>query len=186
MTGFEPFNGAEINPTELAINSLKEELDNSLVRGVILPTSYRRSWELLKVEIDEFQPDVVLMFGLSQRANSFYFEKIAINYMQATISDNDGLKLNGELINRTGPDGIFATINIEQYRNSCGGEQSLSAGSYVCNSLFYNCLNYLDNRDIKSGFIHVPASTDVDAQSKFSQEDINSFVKKVINFAIHK
>jgi pyroglutamyl-peptidase len=36
---------------------------------------------------------------------------------------------------------------------------SLTAGAFVCNHIFYELQNALKDKDIKSGFVHVPLMT---------------------------
>ena len=105
--------------------------------------------------------------------------KVAINYCSASIADNDGVLVEGSKILDEGDDGIFTTLPVEDYILNCGGRISLSAGSYVCNCLFYQCLHYMKKSHCEVGFIHVPLN-------EKSQFDLNEFAEKVINFAISR
>lgn len=185
-TGFTSFGKHDQNPTEHAIKYCQEKIDPEYFQGIVLPTSYQSSWEELKQELTKRRPDFLLMFGLAHKAQAYMFEKVAINFMDATIADNDGVKHSGVPVQPGAPDGLFATLDLESFRASCGGGLSLSAGSYVCNSLFYNSLNFLSDTKTKAAFIHVPASREMDSDSIYSQQEINQFVEKVINFAIRQ
>jgi pyroglutamyl-peptidase len=176
-TGFDAFGKHSSNPTEVAITNATPKYNSNFVKTMVLPTSYEKSWELLKNEILEFKPEIVLMFGLAHKAEDYSFEKIAINYKSATISDNDNELATSEPVLEGGDDGIFASIPIDDFIKSCGGRISLSAGSYVCNNLMYQCLNFTKDSRTQVGFIHVPGETKDQAQ-------VNEFVENVINFAI--
>lgn len=179
VTGFDAFGKHSLNPTEFAMNHLKNLYSKEQVITLVLPTSYKRSWESLKAAIDDHHPKKVIMFGLAHKADDFVFEKIAINHQSATIADNDDVLIKNSKIVEGGEDGIFTTLPIKQYIEHCGGRISLSAGSFVCNSLMYNCLRYTKKMGIEAGFIHVPGESR-------NQSDINMFAEKVINFAISK
>lgn len=179
ITGFDEFGDHKLNPTKECIQHLDSLLDRENIQPIVLPTSYKRSWEILKTEIETFNPEVIIMLGLAHKATEFSFEKIAINFASATIADNDGVKKMGETIIQDGVDGIFTSLHIESILKNVGGRISLSAGSYVCNSLFFNCLHHMRGKNVEIGFIHIPGET-------YSQLEINSFVEKVINFAIKK
>ena len=60
-----------------------------------------------------------------------------------------------------GPDGHFSTLPIEKMVASMKAAGipasiSLSAGTFVCNHIFYVLQDYLKDSSIKSGFMHVP------------------------------
>ena len=160
LTGFEKFHTASSNPTEAIVNQLGAQKIPGLITAV-LPVEFGRSWQILKQLIDEHQPDVVIALGQAEGRSQITPEKIAINLDNARIPDNAGNAPLNQVIVRNGADGLFSTLPIDSYVEMLKAADipvniSYSAGTYVCNHLFYNLQNYCLGKSIKSGFIHVP------------------------------
>jgi pyroglutamyl-peptidase len=62
-----------------------------------------------------------------------------------------------------GPAAYFSTLPVDSLIECLTTEGipaniSYSAGTYVCNSLFYGLMHYIEkaSRDVRGGFIHIP------------------------------
>lgn len=157
VTGFEVFGKNNSNPSMDIINNLK--LDN--VYTLLLPVSYDRVSNLLENKIKEIKPDIVLSLGLAQGRDYFSLELCALNYMKASISDNDNVLYNGKLIDCNKDKAYFTKFNIidfNEYLNSNNIKSyvSTNAGTYVCNRVYFYNLSNEDKYNYKSLFIHVP------------------------------
>jgi pyroglutamyl-peptidase len=113
------------------------------------------------VKIQEFSPNAVICFGQAEGRSSITPEKIAINLDDARIADNSGDARKQRAIVLNGADGYFSTLPVEKIvseLNKAGvpANISLSAGSFVCNHIFYRMQHALLGQGIKSGFIHLP------------------------------
>lgn len=161
ISGFEPFNGLKENPSELLVSSLNNnKLDFNIV-STILPVSFETSFPQLKSIIDETQPDFIVCFGVATTRSKISIERIAINHMDSSIPDNDGLTPHNQKISPEGPDGLFSSLPIQNMFQACSQlgvecEVSYSAGTYVCNHLMYQVLNYGLHQNFKAGFVHIP------------------------------
>ena len=62
VTGFEPFNGRDINPSQLILERLEAPEGVTLIKE-LLPVEFKTSIEILKSLLKEHQPDVVLSLG---------------------------------------------------------------------------------------------------------------------------
>ncbi|MBO4327306.1 MAG: pyroglutamyl-peptidase I [Clostridia bacterium] len=169
LTGFEPFGGAAVNPSWEGVKLVPERIiagsSSAEVVKVRLPVVYGRAYEVLKAEMADEKPDAVICTGLASGRKSVTPEVIAVNLMHASSADNSGFRPSWEKIDPAGPDGLFSTLpNLEMVSavNSLGISSSLSfsAGTYVCNDLFYrlmrgniSCGFY---KSFPAGFIHVP------------------------------
>ncbi|MGA1280943.1 MAG: pyroglutamyl-peptidase I, partial [Candidatus Nanopelagicaceae bacterium] len=96
-------------------------------------------------------------------------EKIAINLDSARIPDNAGELRVNKVIVEAGADGYFSTLPIEKMVEAvkeCGleSEISLSAGAFLCNHIFYHLQHQLLEREVKSGFVHLPLVNEQIAQ----------------------
>ena len=162
VTGFEPFGGASLNPSQLLVEELaKQELPGIDLITAILPVEFDRATEILLAKIQEFSPSVVISFGQAEGRSSITPEKIAINLDDARIADNSGDARKQKEIVAGGADGYFSTLPVEKIvsaLNEAGvpANLSLSAGSFVCNHIFYRMQHALLGQGIKSGFIHLP------------------------------
>ena len=160
VTGFEPFHKATTNPTKDIVQILDGENIEGLTTAV-LPVEFGRSWQILKELIETHKPEIVISLGQAEGRSQITPEKIAINLDNARIPDNAGNSPVNMAIVSGAPDGIFSTLPIDNYVETLKAADipasiSFSAGTYVCNHLFYSLQHYCKDKDIKSGFIHVP------------------------------
>ncbi len=162
VTGFEPFNGASLNPSQEIVN----ELARTGITGIKLHTSVlpcvfsKASSELLNL-IEKIQPDVVIALGQAEGRSQITPEQIAINLDDARIPDNQGEKRLNKKIVDDGDDGYFSTLPITEIIDAMNAAgiptiKSLSAGTFLCNNVFYSMQHAMRNRSIRSGFIHLP------------------------------
>jgi pyroglutamyl-peptidase len=162
VSGFEPFAGASLNPSQLLVEELSRQgIPGIEMSAIILPVEFDRSSQLLLQRVRDFSPEFVIAFGQAEGRKAITPERIAINFDDARIPDNAGNQPQSRKIEGTGADGYFSTLPIEQIErelNDTGvlSSISLSAGTFVCNHLFYRLQHALLNSSIKSGFIHLP------------------------------
>ena len=164
VTGFEAFDKSALNPSAEIVKALEGD---DLVTA-ILPVVFGQASSKLKELIELHKPTAVLCLGLAVGRSEITPERIAINLDDALIADNAGNQPLGQRIIADGPDGYFSTLPIEKMVTSMKAAGipasiSLSAGTFVCNHIFYVLQNYLKDSSVKSGFMHVPL---MDEQSK--------------------
>ncbi len=162
VTGFTPFGGAQINPSQQIIEHLAQHRPD--IHARVLPTEYHASAEMLVKAIDDAQPDAVIMIGVAETRSTISLERIAINVDDAAIPDNAGLLKDGQPIDPDGAAAYWSTLPLDAMRDAVqmrGIPVSISnhAGTYVCNHVFYTARRMLEHtgRNIPCGFIHVPA-----------------------------
>ena len=64
VSGFEPFGGAKLNPSELLVRELRRiEFDNIQLSTIVLPVEFDRAAELLLRTVKELNPKVVIASG---------------------------------------------------------------------------------------------------------------------------
>lgn len=173
ITGFDPFGGEEVNPSFEAVKLLPDVIEEATIIKVQIPTVFKKSYETLKGEIVKHSPDIVICVGQAGGTNAIRIERVAINIDDARIGDNEGNQPIDEKIFEDGENAYFSTLPIkgivdENKKDDIPCMVSNTAGTYVCNHIFYS-LMYGIHRDfpnIKGGFIHVPfikeqAKTDV-------------------------
>jgi pyroglutamyl-peptidase len=89
-------------------------------------------------------------------------ERVAINLNDARIPDNLGEQPIDTPVVPGGPAAYFSTLPIKamvRALREAGIPASVSqtAGTFVCNQVFYNLQHLLAGSAVRSGFIHVPA-----------------------------
>jgi pyroglutamyl-peptidase len=162
LTGFEPFNGAAINPAWEAVRALGGwEGTGFTVHTRQLPCVFGLSTRLLLDAIEECKPDVVIAVGQAGGRPDITVERIAINIDDAPIPDNDQWQPLDTTIVAAGPAAYFATVPIKamvQAMRDGGVAASVSqtAGTFVCNHVFYGLMHFTHGLPLKAGFIHVP------------------------------
>ncbi|EKO3692640.1 pyroglutamyl-peptidase I [Vibrio metschnikovii] len=163
LTGFEPFGEDSLNPSQALLNA-KEQLHVTGVEviGCVLPVVRYQAAEVAINAIKTHQPDLVLMFGQASGRGVITPERVAINLDDYRIADNAGHQPIDEAIIADGPAAYFTTLPVKAMvedlqQAGIAAEVSHSAGTFVCNHLFYAVQHYLSQHDIPSGFIHIPA-----------------------------
>lgn len=163
FTGFEPFGGETVNPALEAVRRLPDSAAGVPIRRLRLPTSFRRAGETLLEAVDAWRPEAVVCVGQAGGRKTVTPEKIAINYIDARIPDNDGAQPADVPIRADGPAAYFATLPVRAIDEAIRAAGvpcavSYSAGCYVCNFVMYTLLDHLAQTapDVLGGFIHVP------------------------------
>jgi pyroglutamyl-peptidase len=157
LTGFEPFGNSSLNPSGEIVKAIKAE---NIVSSV-LPVVFGQSAQLLKDLVDHHKPDVVLCLGQAEGRHAMTPERIAINIDDARMADNSGVLISERAIIEGGPDAYFSTLPVKamvEAMKAAGvpAALSFSAGTFVCNHIFYSLQHHLKASAVKSGFMHVP------------------------------
>ena len=165
LSGFEPFGGSTINPSEQVVLALAHDgIADVELLSVILPVDRARGPAKLLEAVSDFAPDAVLCLGEASRRMALSVERVALNLMDYRIADNSGNRVQDELIVPDGPAAYFTTLPVRAMLNAVveagvPAELSLSAGSFLCNQVTYSLLHFLatHNRATPAGFMHLPA-----------------------------
>ena len=194
ISGFKPFGGATLNPSELLVNVLeRDQIPGVELFTVILPVEFDRSAEILLEKVKQIQPDLVIAFGQAEGRTAINPEKFAINLDDARIPDNSGDERKDVVIDKNGSDSYVTTLPIEMMvdamkRAGYPADISLSAGAFVCNHIFYKLQKTLSGSNIRSGFVHLPLVTEQSSEfpGKFTMylEDMVSATKVAILSAL--
>jgi pyroglutamyl-peptidase len=181
VTGFEAFGGDTVNAALAAVMRLPAHIGELEIATVALPTSFARAADLLEAAIARTAPDLVLCVGETGGRAVLSIERVAINLCSARIADNDGARPIESAVIAGGPAAYFATLPVNAIANALGAaglpaEISNSAGTYVCNQVFYRLMHHTAGAGHRwlAGFIHVPHAFDAAArpQAKMPLDDI--------------
>jgi len=165
VTGFEPFGGETVNPSWAAVQALQgARIAGHRVETRCLPVVFGGALTSLRKAIADTKPVLVLCIGQAGGRPQISLERIAINVDDARKPDNAGNSPVDAPIVAGGPAGYFSTLPIkralaELQRAGIPAEISQSAGTYVCNHVFYGLMHSLrKRRGLRGGFVHIPYS----------------------------
>ncbi|MBO4407522.1 MAG: pyroglutamyl-peptidase I [Clostridia bacterium] len=163
LTGFDPFGGAEINPAWEAVKRVRAPKGVELTK-IEIPTAFRTSGEVLLGEMRKEAPDLTLLVGQAAGRKKISVERVAVNLDDARIPDNAGEKPDERPAVPGGPDAYFTRLPAKDVARAISeagvpAEVSNTAGTFVCNHLFYVLMHELSvtGSPARGGFIHVPA-----------------------------
>jgi pyroglutamyl-peptidase len=163
LTGFEPFGGESTNPSWQAVAQLHgRRIGGHRVIAVQLPTAFEGAGRMLRAALRAHAPRAVIAVGQAGGRAEISLERVAINLIDARIPDNTGAQPIDEPVIAGAPDAYFATLPLKAALQALRGEGipaaiSYSAGTYVCNQVFYALMHALRNRpQVPAGFVHVP------------------------------
>lgn len=162
LTGFEPFNGAAINPSLEAARALDGWSGPGFtVVARQLPCVFGTALDVLRESIAGVKPDIVIAVGQAGGRSEISLERVAINVEDASIRDNAGNQPVDTPVVADGPAAYFSTLPVKaivkalRLRGFPSGV-SQTAGTFVCNHVFYGLLHHAVGQPLKAGFIHVP------------------------------
>lgn len=163
VTGFEAFGGETMNPSA----QIAEALDGRLIAGrrvvgAVLPCVFGASVVELKRQLRAVQPELVICVGQAGGRAEITPERVAINVDDARIADNAGAQPVDVPVVRGGPAAYWSTLPIKAIvaalrARGIPASVSQTAGTFVCNHVFYGLMRALARRKgVRGGFVHVP------------------------------
>jgi pyroglutamyl-peptidase len=165
LTGFAPFGGEATNPSWEAVQSLEGEIvAGHRIVARCLPVEFGVSLHALQQALDELAPSLVICVGQAGGRAQISLERVAINIDDARIPDNAGAQPIDEPVALDGPAAYFTGLPVKAMlaalRNAgIPVEISQTAGTYVCNHVFYGLMHALRHTPgTRAGFIHIPYS----------------------------
>ena len=196
VTGFDPFDKEKINPAYEAVKLLPAQIYGADIIKLEIPTVFGRCAEMVEKAIEHHNPDVVICVGQAGGRSCISVEKVAINFAEARIPDNDGNQPLDKAIVPDGPAAYFSTLpvkamveNVRSY--GIPSNLSYSAGTFVCNDVMYRLLHMLSTKyhHIKGGFIHVPytlaqAATKPDGTAGWDEATISKGLEYAIEAVV--
>jgi pyroglutamyl-peptidase len=163
VTGFEPFGGGSVNPSQQLVEALAAEppLEVELATAV-LPVVYARAADALRAAVHDAEPDAVVCFGQADGRPGISIERFAHNLDSLEPADNDGVT-SGAAIDLDGPVAYRSTLPVEEIVAALRAEgvpaaESRDAGGFLCNHVFYVLMRMLERERPAAvgGFVHVP------------------------------
>jgi pyroglutamyl-peptidase len=162
LTGFEPFGEDQINPSWEVAKALDgERIADACIVAARLPCVFGTALRTLDQLLERHRPSLVLALGLASGSSALAVERVAINVDDARIPDNAGAQPVDQPVVAGAPAAYFSRLPIKAMvaaMRDAGypAEVSQSAGTFVCNHLFFGLQHGLRNSTVRSGFMHLP------------------------------
>lgn len=166
LTGFDAFGGATVNPSWLAAQALHgRQIAGHRVVAARLPTVFDASLHELQALLSAHRPVLVLCVGQASGRTALSLERVAININDASLADNHGAQPVDTPVVAHGPTAYFSTLPLKAMlqalrRHGLPAELSQTAGTFVCNHVFYGLMHKLATepwlQGARGGFVHVP------------------------------
>ena len=163
VTGFGPYGDQTNNPSQLLARALNgRRFAGESVTGVVLPVATGQVGPALAKAIDNARPRLVVALGVAPGRTAPALERVAVNVRDFPIPDTDGALPVDEPIIVDGPDAYLATLPVKKilsaWQNAgLPGYVSNTAGTYLCNQVFYLISHRARQDGFRAGFIHLPA-----------------------------
>jgi pyroglutamyl-peptidase len=163
VTGFGSYGDQTDNPSELLARALDGQcVAGETVTGVVLPVATGQVDQALATAIDDVRPRLVVALGVAPGRTAPALERVAINVRDFPIPDTDGTWPVDEPVIVDGPDAYLAAFPVKTILSAwqtagLPGYVSNTAGTYVCNQVFYLVSHQARQNGFRAGFIHLPA-----------------------------
>ncbi|WP_415061380.1 pyroglutamyl-peptidase I [Bdellovibrio sp.] len=164
VTGFRPFQGESINPSEILLEWIKK--DFSVKHGVdtlLLPVSFNQGPLVLLEQLSIKSYDVILLLGQAGGRSKVSLERVALNWIETEKPDEDQHTPQQGVIEEGVEPALFSHLPLSEWKEQIVKmnlplEVSLSAGGYVCNYVYFQALRHIQKNQLssKACFIHVP------------------------------
>lgn len=175
LTAFGIFPGTPVNATAVLVPRLARRLRREFaaaagdhtrlepvaVHTMTLPTEWRRGPDRAEAAVRRLRPDLVVHFGVSQRATGFVLETCARSACHR-LADACGAFPAEPLLGR--PATLKSSLPMSPLRARLAAAglpvtTSDDAGGYLCNAVLYRTLGLPPGvRPTAVGFVHIPAS----------------------------
>lgn len=165
LTAFEPFAGATVNASWEAVRALDGSMiGDATVRVRCLPCVFGEATPAMDRAIDALRPSLIVATGEASSRSEITPERIAVNLDDARIACNGGHQPCEQPVVPGAPAAYFSTLPVAAMARAivaAGVPASVSgsAGSYVCNHLFFALMHRLATRGpagVRGGFVHLP------------------------------
>jgi pyroglutamyl-peptidase len=162
-TGFEPFNGYSVNPSDELVKTIDgRKIAGYDIVGATLPLDYTTALDKLEKLLAAHNPQVILCCGQASRA-TISIERIAINALGTKRADNYGNTPETDVIDVEAPAAYYSNIDPRPLVEALKGEGipayvSYHAGTYGCNWILFSILHRIATGKIRGRvtFIHLP------------------------------
>ena len=174
LSGFEPFGGERLNPSLECVKAVQQRgVTGVHITALELDVDRQRAPAALLDRLEQLKPDALIMLGEAGGRTHITPERVAINVDDFLIPDHAGRQPQDEAIIAGAPAAYLSTLPLRTIvaalqQRAIPAAISNSAGTYLCNHVFYRAMHALNQLSlaIPAGFIHLPYLSDQVLSSK--------------------
>jgi pyroglutamyl-peptidase len=166
LTGFGPFPGAPVNPTETLVRELAQRISPGAAGERRFAHVFHVSYQTVDRELPELlareKPDALVMFGLASRSRVVRIETLARNALACSLPDAAGCTPGTSTIALEAPDTLAMPAPVDRLLLAARStgipvRRSRDAGGYLCNYLCWRATEAANSgRPRLATFVHVP------------------------------
>ena len=187
VTAFEPFGDSALNSSWEVAKLLPDSIGSCKITKGLLPVDFRTAGDRLRSYIERHTPDVVLMLGQSRKFAGLSIERVALNLMDAAKPDNNGYIPVNEVIYPDGKTAYLTTFHVRKLVEAChqkgiAAQVSNSAGTYVCNRVYYEALYTIAKNRLHTQalFVHLPYLPEQGKEPALKKDQLLAGIEGVI------
>ena len=137
-------------------------------------------------------PDVVVALGQSRKFEGLSIERVALNLMDSAKADNKGYVPVNKIIHADGDTAYMTSFPVRLLADECkqhgvAAQISNSAGTFVCNRIYYELLYMIakEHFSMQALFVHLPYILEQEKMPSMDKnlltEGIVEIIKKIEN-----
>jgi pyroglutamyl-peptidase len=157
-----------VNPTETLVRRIAADPPPGIALAtLVLPVAWDRAFAAMAPALEARRPDAVLLLGLAANRDRIEFERFAVNWRSAVLTDEDGTALAGTPIEHGGPAAMIPTADVDALAAAAAATgapagTSCHAGTFLCNDTLYRTLRWFERRRAPCAvaFCHLPPVAD--------------------------
>lgn len=159
VTYFEPFGNDRQNSSMITARLLPPRIRDIEVVGCRVPVSFAKCADTVLDKMRQESPDLVICLGQAGGRAAVCPERVARNIIRTANPDNDGSVPENGAITAGAPESYLTSLPVDSLAEcvrACGipCQVSESAGSYVCNTLYFKLLHQTTETPVL--FVHLP------------------------------
>ena len=189
LCGFEPFGDRAVNNAWEIAKAFEGSPHIDVLK---LPDSFNKAHRFVEDILRKQHYDFVLMLGETSFTTDYVrLERLAINYKDSSKPDNDGITADDEDLIPGAHKAYFTAFPVKKVAEILKEKEyrvkvTNSTGTFVCNSLYYHILHYIETNQlpIKALFVHLPASTEIVSLEEM-KNTINAMIKLILVYDKH-
>lgn len=163
ITGFEPFGGESLNPSQILLEKLQRDSAFSAQADfALLPVSFADAKPKLQDLLLHNTYDRVFLLGQAGGRETVCLERVALNWMGG-VRDEAGFLPEDGAIEPLAPAAYISDLPLRPLADKLKGEGfpvsvSLTAGAFLCNFVYFTACQILEKqgRGARALFVHVP------------------------------
>ena len=163
LTAFEPFGAWESNSTAEVVAEAARRLRDlgRVVRTRVLPVDLAEAPVALEQALAGETAGALVCCGLSGAARVVQVERVALNIADFRILEPDGRRPHGQTLVPGAPEAFLSGVAVHRVvaalvERSIPAAVSNSAGTYLCNAVYFHALLATRPAGIPAVFLHLP------------------------------